>query len=410
MDTRDTRRELGRSIRLLGDEERWLFLGILVGGVGYLIWLAGTGAAVDQVADLAVGSYSIDPWSTEAAALAVTYAVLWVLLPSAAAVRYVVGNITNLRGNVEQCYRFDRPLVALVPPLVLLIAAVAVGAVRGVATWYVLAALAVANTLLLVRTVAYGYRVYSFSVPRLLQGLLFVSAAVAATATVTLASSLAGQTALVEAVAARYGVADIAFGTVSRAGVSAPALPLAAVATPAVLALAYVWVQLFASLVVRIRRPDVPRSAIRAGQRYPQVVQPGTSDRLAMGTASDGGGGDTEVEPSEQGSSPTDAAADSSPGGGGSTAETASANGNSASVDDAEQAENVSQTRVFTPPADAEDPVAAGDASRSGGPDATRTVGEDATKNEFCPICGETYAADAGHTNCPNCNAVLDRD
>ncbi|MFC7195752.1 hypothetical protein ACFQL4_15835 [Halosimplex aquaticum] len=225
MDTRDTRRELGRSFRLLGDEERWLFAGLFLGGAGYLIWLAGTGAAVDQVADLAVGSYSVDPWSTEAAALAATFAVLWVLVPSAAAVRYVVGNITNLRGNVEQCYRFDRPLVALVPPLLLLIAAVAVGAVRGVATWYVLASLAVANTLLLVRTVAYGYRVYSFSVPRVLQGLLFVSAAVAATATVTLASSLAGQTALVEAVAARYGVADIAFGTVSRAGVSAPALP-----------------------------------------------------------------------------------------------------------------------------------------------------------------------------------------
>ncbi|MFC7142243.1 hypothetical protein ACFQMA_20690 [Halosimplex aquaticum] len=401
MDTRDTRRELGRSFRLLGDEERWLFAGLFLGGAGYLIWLAGTGAAVDQVADLAVGSYSVDPWSTEAAALAATFAVLWVLVPSAAAVRYVVGNITNLRGNVEQCYRFDRPLVALVPPLLLLIAAVAVGAVRGVATWYVLASLAVANTLLLVRTVAYGYRVYSFSVPRVLQGLLFVSAAVAATATVTLASSLAGQTALVEAVAARYGVADIAFGTVSRAGVSAPALPLAAVAIPGVLAVAYVWVQLFASLIVRIRRPDVPRSAIRAGQRYPQVVQPGTSDRLAMGTASDGGGGETEVEPSEQGSSATDDAADSSPASGSSTATAATASGDGAGTTGDEQAQNVGQTRVFTPPDDA-------DLTADG--DATRAVAEDATKNEFCPICGETYEADAGHTNCPNCNAVLDEN
>ncbi|WP_436923709.1 hypothetical protein [Halosimplex amylolyticum] len=402
MDTRDTRRELGRSIRLLGDEERWLFAGLLVGGAGYLIWLAGTGVAVSQAADLAFGSYSVDPWSTEAAALAATYAVLWVLLPSLAAVKYVVGNVTNLRGNVEQCYRFDRPLVALVPPLALLAAALAVGAVRGVATWYVLAALAVANTLLLVRTVAYGYRVYSFSVPRLLQGLLFVSAAVAATATVTLASSLAGQTALVEAVAARYGVAEIAFGTVSRAGVSAPALPLAAVATPAVLALAYVWVQLFASLVVRIRRPDVPRSAIRAGQRYPQVVQPGTSDRLAMGTASDGGGGDTEVEPTESGPSGTGGGAADAPAASTGSAGGASANGDSADATGDEQAENVGQTRVFTPPDDAEGVATAGDA--------TRTVDEDATKNEFCPICGETYAADAGHTNCPNCNAVLDRN
>ncbi|WP_459194938.1 hypothetical protein [Halosimplex sp. J119] len=403
MDTRDTRRELGRSIRLLGDEERWLFAGLVFGAAGYLIWLAGTGVAVSQAADVAFGSYSVDPWSTEAATLAVTFAVLWVLLPSVAAVRYVVGNVTNLRGNVEQCYRFDRPLVALVPPLALLLVAAAVGAVRGVATWYVLAALAVANTLLLVRTVAYGYRVYSFSVPRLLQGLLFVSAVVATTAAVTRASDLAGQTALVEAVVARYGIADVAFGTVSRAGVSAPALPLAAVATPAVLAFAYVWVQLFASLLVRIRRPDVPRSEIRAGQRYPKVVRPGTTDRLAMGTAADGGGGQTEVAPGDSGSAATDDSPSPSSG------DDSSAGAPSTGGDADEQAENVSQTRVFTPPDDADDAAVGADATRSVGEEATGASDEDATKSEFCPICGETYAADASHTNCPNCNAVLDR-
>jgi rubrerythrin len=56
--------------------------------------------------------------------------------------------------------------------------------------------------------------------------------------------------------------------------------------------------------------------------------------------------------------------------------------------------DRIGQTRVYTPPEDADEPDA--------GPSA------DAVKNEFCPICGETYAADAGHTNCPNCNAVLD--
>ncbi|MFC7195751.1 hypothetical protein ACFQL4_15830 [Halosimplex aquaticum] len=145
----------------------------------------------------------------------------------------------------------------------------------------------------------------------------------------------------------------------------------------------------------------MPRSAIRAGQRYPQVVQPGTSDRLAMGTASDGGGGETEVEPSEQGSSATDDAADSSPASGSSTATAATASGDGAGTTGDEQAQNVGQTRVFTPPDDA-------DLTADG--DATRAVAEDATKNEFCPICGETYEADAGHTNCPNCNAVLDEN
>ncbi|WP_135362797.1 hypothetical protein [Halosimplex halophilum] len=409
MDTRDTRRELGRSVRLLTDEERWLFVGLVAGAAGYLIWLAGTGVAVSQVADVAVGAYTVDPWSTEAAGLAAALAVLWVLLPSAVAVRYVVRNLTNLRGNVEQCYRFDRPLVALVPPLGLLAVAVAVGAVRGAATWYVLALLAVANTLLLVRTVAYGYRVYSFSAPRLLQALVFISAVVATTATVSRAASLGGQAALVEAAAARYGVGDLVFGEVTRAGLTAPLLPLVAVATPAVLGLAYVWVQLFASLLVRVRRPDVPRSAIRAGQRYPQVVQPGTTDRLAMGTASGSGTDDGSAD----GVSESSDSAGGSAGGstaGSSTAEAESGGSDPASDEpgssgsDGDAVESPGQTRVFTPPEDADD------VSPEAASGATGGTGEPTVKNEFCPICGETYAADADHSNCPNCNAVLDRD
>ncbi|MFB6141275.1 MAG: hypothetical protein ABEJ26_12680 [Halosimplex sp.] len=391
MDTRDTRRELGRSARLVVDEERWLFLGLLAGAPGYLIWLAGTGTAVSQVAELAFGSYSVDPWSTEATALAAAFAVLWVLVPSLVAVRYVVGNVTNLRGNVEQHYRFDRPLVALVPPLVGVVAALALAAVRGGPTRDALALLAVANALLLVRTVAYGYRVYSFSVPRLLQALVFLAGLVATTATVSRAASLAGQTALVEATAARYGVADVAFGSVTRAGVTAPTLPLAAVAAPAVLAVAYVWVQLFASLVVRIRRPDVPRSAIRAGQRYPQVVQPGTSDRLAMGIASPSGDGTGTEAGGASGAGGS--AADSTDGAGSAGAKGSATDAGSSDADDG-GGNSFGQTRVYTPPEDADEVPAEG-----GG----------AVKNEFCPICGETYEADAGHEQCPNCNAVLDR-
>lgn len=394
MDTRDTRRELGRSARLLVGEERWLFVGFLVGGAGYLIWLAGTGVAVSRVATLAVGSYSVDPWSGEATALVVAFALLWVVLPSAVAVRYVTANVTNLRGNVEQYYRFDRPPVALVPPLVALAGAVAFGVARGDATSGPLVALGVANTLLLVRTVAYSYRVYSFSTPRLLRALVFLAAVVATTATATRTSSLAGQTALVEAAAAHYGVTETVFGTVVRVGVSAPLLPLAAVATPGVLALAYVCLQLFASLVVRARRPDVPRSAVRAGQRYPQVVRPGTSDRFATGTASSTGDADGGADTGARtGSESGEAGADGASGRSDDTAESGPTDGSGSTGD------NVSQTRVYTPPED--DEKVAPDSAADG---------SDAQKNEFCPICGETYAAHAGYTNCPNCNAVLERD
>ena len=220
----------------------------------------------------------------------------------------------------------------------------------------------------------------------------------ATVAAVSLASSLTGHTALVEAAAARYGVADVVFGTVSRGGVSAPTMPLVAVATPAALALAYVWVQLFASLLVRLRRPDVPRSETRAGQRYPQVVQPGTSDRLAMGTASSGGSDSTE-------SDSADARSSSGQGTSSATASTADATGDGS--DDA-ATDSVGQTRVYTPPEDAEDvpPDAVG---TTDGPTDAR-ASDEAVKNEFCPICGETYEAGAGHSNCPNCNAVLDHE
>jgi hypothetical protein len=118
-----------------------------------------------------------------------------------------------------------------------------------------------------------------------------------------------------------------------------------------------------------------------------------------MGTApSDGGettgSGDGASTPSESGQAA------------GSTAES-TANAATAGSDDS-AADSVGQTRVYTPPEDAEDvpPDAVGE---SDGPvDAGRSG--DAVKNEFCPICGETYEAGAGHSNCPNCNAVLDHE
>jgi len=364
MDTRGTRRELVASVRLFVGAERRLLAGLLGGGAGYLIWLAGTGVAAEQLAAVLVGPVSVDPWTTEAAGFTAVLALLWVVGPSLLAVRLVVGAVTNLRGNVEQRYRFDRPLVLVAPPLAALAVVLGVALVRRTVDPAVLVALGVVNVVLLVRTVAYGYRVYSLSTPRLLQGLVLVAALAVTAGVASRTASLAGQEALLEAAARRYGVADLAFRRLRYAGVSVPVLPLASAAAPGAVALTYVWFQLLASLVVRVRRPDAPRSAVRAGQRYPQVVQPGTSDRLAMGTAGeDGTDGDADEasEPDEGGDGDED---------------------------------QFSHTRVYTPPEDGFDDPAA----------------DDAVKSELCPICGATYEADAGHTNCPNCNAVLETD
>jgi len=409
MDTADIRRELGRSVRLLAGPERWLFVGLVAGSLGYLVWLAGTGVAVHQAAvALAGGAPSVDPWSSEATGMAVAFALLWVVVPAALAVRGIVGALTNLRGNIGQPYRVERPVVLLVPPLVALGVVVGVAVARESASTAVLAAVGVASAFLLVRTVAYGYRVYSFSFPRLLQALVFVAAAVAAVVVVSRADSLTGQEALVAAVADRYGITDQVFGETAAAGLSAPTLPLAAAVTPAALAAAYLAVQLLASIVVRIRQPDVPRSSIRAGQRYPAVVQPGTSRRFAMGTGSPVAGNDGGTDGTRDDGSGDASASASADGDGNAAAEasTGDSGGADVSADD-----RMGQTRVFTPPDDA-DSMAGGGPS-DGDAEATNVVdGGDggAVKSELCPICGATYEADADLTHCPNCNAVLDRE
>lgn len=372
MDTRGTRRELAASVRLLAGAERRLFAGLLVGAVGYLIWITGTGVAAGQFVTAVVGPVSVDPWSAEAAGLTALLALLWVVGPSLLAVRLVVGALTNLRGNIDQRYRLERPLVLLVPPLAALVVVLAVTVARGTVGPAVLVALGFVNVVLLIRTVAYGYRVYSLSVPLLLQTALLVAALGVSLAVVSRTAALAGQDALVRAAASEYGVDRYAFGTFQGWGLDAPFLPLAGAVLPGAIALSYVWFQILASLIVRARRPNVPRSAIRPGQRYPQVVQPGTSRRLAMGTAAETDGTDADDGgASGLGSDPDGATGDPTP---------------DASDD------RFGQTRVYTPPDDGDD----GDA------------GGATVKSELCPICGDTYAADAGHTQCPNCNAVLE--
>lgn len=408
MASRGTRRELEDSVRLLVGEERPLFLGLAAGAVGYLIWLSGTGVAVDQFLEAALGPVSVDPWSTEADLLAATYLVLWVFAPSLLAVRLVVGELTNIRGNIEKRYRMDQPLVLLVVPLAAVLVVLVAGLATGFGFWTLLG-LGAASVVLLVRTVAYGYRVYSLSFPRLLQGLVFVAAVVVSLAVASRTARLAGQEAFVRAAATRYGVHALTFGIVDLGPVSTPLLPFAGAVVPALLALAYVWFQIMASLVVRIRRPDVPRSEIRAGQRYPSVVQPGTSRRLAMGTAPD----EDEESRRRRGHEADTAGTsdrrrtggrDAGPHDGSSTAEGTADGG---SVEDgtgtaSDLAEDqFGDTRVYTPPdaRDAEEQV----------DESTDVVDGDSVKSELCPICGATYEADTDRTHCPNCNAVLEQ-
>ncbi|MEF8853772.1 MAG: hypothetical protein V5A28_15355, partial [Haloarculaceae archaeon] len=260
----ETRRELADSFRLLVREELWLFAGLLGGSVGYVIWVAGTGAAVEEFVDAFGPVIPLDPASTELW----LFALLWVVVPSVVATRYVVDHLTNLRGNVERCYRLDQPLVLFGPPALFVLGAAVFGLVGGTVGPAVVLAVGAANVVLLVRTVAYGYRVYSLSHLRLLQVLLLAAAVTTSLGLVPRLAPMAGKAALADDVVARYGLD----GTVALGTSSVPLLSVVGATVPGILAVSYLCVQVFASQVVRVRRPDVPPSAIRAGQRYPQVV------------------------------------------------------------------------------------------------------------------------------------------
>lgn len=388
MDTTIARDELVDSVRLLVDEERRLLAGLVGGGAGFLVWVAGTGVTVGRLVEMVRGPVSVDPWSGEASLLVAVFFCLWVVVPSVLAVRFVLGEVLNLRGNVEQRYRFDQPLVLLVAPLAGLVAVVGVALVLGVGVG-VLLALWVASAVLLARTVAYGYRVYSLSVPRLLQAALFVAAALVGLSVAVQTAGLADQQRLVAAAIGRAGLSGVASGTVRIGAVSAPLVALTGAAAPAAVALAYVGLQLLASLVVRARKPEVPRSAIRAGQRHPGVVQPGASERLAVGAgpaegATDDGGSATNGNGTPEGATEKRGDADEAGDGSGDD------------EDDAVGPDRFGETRVYTPSSDAQatDPE----------------LGKTSVKNELCPICGVTYEAEPDRTNCPNCNAILDED
>jgi hypothetical protein len=382
--------ELAVSVRLLAGEERRLLAGLLGGGAGYFVWLSGTGATAERLVESVLGPVSVSPWSAEATLLVVTFSVMWVLLPSVLAVRFVVDEVTNVRGNVEKRYRLERPFVLLVPPFVGLFVVLGAGLVGGFGMG-LLFVLGFVSAVSLVRTVAYGYRVYALSAPRGLQTLLFATAVFVSLATAVTSAGLAGQGELVVVAVSWAGLSGVAFGTVPVAGTAVPVLSLASATIPAIAALTYVAVQLLAGTVVRARQPEVPRSALRAGQRHPRVVQPGNGGRLAADTRP----GKTEGDPTggddpdgTTSAAPTSVAGENGPIDGDGTDQ-----GDDGDEDDSSN--RFGQTRVYTPGSDPESPDQITGAS---------------VKNELCPICGTTYEADPDRTHCPNCNAILNQE
>ena len=130
------RSELTDSFRLFATDERWVLRDLLVGAVALLVWVAGTGALATQVASALDFPLGLASGETPSVVAIAVFAVLWLAVPAVAVVVRLRQRTLNLRGNVEQYYRFDHPSALLAPPalLVSLVVAVAVG--LGAFPWF----------------------------------------------------------------------------------------------------------------------------------------------------------------------------------------------------------------------------------------------------------------------------------
>ncbi len=464
MDLGRIRSELWKSVRIVWTGERWLLAGPVVAAVVYALWVGVTGAAVSYLAPMAGVSLALAPWTGTTTALAALVALLWVVVPAGATAYAVDRQLTNHRDNLRLCYRLSHPAVLVWPPALLL--AATLGALVGLAAAPVALQVAVvaAAAFLVVRTVAYGYRVVAFSRPLLLQGVVFLSAATLAVAVLVGAATATGRQELLVDVGSGLGEATgvgglstVLSGTVDVAGASVTASVALATATMVGLSAAYVAVQSLAGLVLRIRKPTVKRSQLRTGQRFPWFLKPGAS-RGGSGDASTSG---EDATPSTAGaasgsggpSGSTMASADATGTDGGSTtkgsatggtpgtpstaAASGSPSGSSDSADDdldfldaddeddpdqsatddervedetdeadVDEADSVSHTRVFSPDRDLPD-----DADTTGDAAVTGDSGSDSSEDEVfkrCPACGEEYGRDVTGSFCPDCGARLE--
>ncbi|MDS0276197.1 zinc ribbon domain-containing protein [Halomicroarcula sp. S1AR25-4] len=390
--------EFRRSISLLRSEV-WVLTGALLGALCYGAWVLATGIAVGSATPGLASSVVTTVGDVTVTGLSVLALVLWVVVPAIAVSVLAGRRFRNEHGNLEKRYRLDHPALLLaLPGLVMggcLVATVTAGrspAVTAIAL--------VASVHLLVRTVAYGYRVYTLSVPRLFTASLAVGGAALAGGWLVTATVLAERSETAGGLVTRSGLSSVVETGLTLAGVG-PADALAVlVSVPALLATAYLAVQLVAGTVVRIQAP-LSNPTRRPGQRFP-IMPPvsrgdaGENGAVAVGSGSDDGEADTVDEVSAEDEPDTTG---------------------DASDDDR------SHTRVFTP----DDPVP----ENSGTPTEVATVDgmghdEDDTDDgweddtavfsfdredsspDVCEACGETIAADAEVSFCPNCGERLD--
>jgi hypothetical protein len=435
MDIHSLSRELGKSARISYSDEWWLFPAVLVVAIGYPLWVGASGAAVTTIAEFVGLSLAVDPWTGRTTAIAIVLGMFWVVAPAAVATQIVLNRLRNSHGNLRPCYRLRRPLALFGLPVILLVVALVTLATVGTGSLLGQIVLVVGSLLVAIRGTAYAYRVFALSLPLLAEAILFLAVS-GLSVTILAAGALgAGRRDLVADTAAGIAgvvnvpaLANYADGVVAVGSVEI-SIVAATVVVPAVLPVgAYVAIQLAVSAIQRFRKPDVKRSSLRTGQRYPGFAHPtvGSGGR-ASGTVERGqpaaGGNPTGTSDGRRGGGVTagsaDGAADPITGPGSSTGDgTGGASGEAAAAGSAaEDADagtggaddrgaddvdddvppGVRHTRVYSPPEDADDIEMADEAEA-----ARRTA-----SGKFCPSCGDSYEGET-QTFCPTCGARLE--
>jgi len=393
------RLELRQSVSLLATEW-WLLVGVVAGYVLYGVWVVATGIALGSVApSLATTVTTVG--STAVTAGTLVAAVLWLAVPALVVTRLLDRQLSNTSGNLVDRYRINHPgvLPALPGVLALLFAAAAV-AVGPSAP--VVALGAVASIHLLVRTLAFGRRVYSFSPSPLFPVLTALSSGSLA------AAWLVHTPVLPEAVgrqAARAGVGPVVETAIAG---TTPATALGVlVAVPALLSGSYLAVQALVAYRVRARAP-LANPTKRGEQRYPIMPPVPNSERPGVSPST------THTEPDDTGDESTTESDDE--------AETDTGDEPTAEPGDeathTDGSDDKSQTRVFTSPEPVPDDgemttrVAAeaeADETDDGWIDDTDifSADRDSGDEDECTACGEALPDDASVTFCPNCGQKI---
>lgn len=424
--------ELRESVSLLR-AERWVFLGLALAWIAYGAWVVATGYGLRRVTpwldSTALGTLGgVDLTATIAVA-----AVAWLVVPALVAVWLVNRRLRNDYGNLADAYRFDHPALLLVVPGTALVCCLVLSVAFGRSIG--LTVLAVAATAhLVVRTVAYGHRVYTLSSPAGLSVLVFLTALTFAVGWLATAPDVPRVTTWL----ARAGVDRTAASLLTAIGVTPTLASPAVVAVPGALVAAYLVAQAAAGAVVRSRAPlaDPQR---RPDQRFPVMPPVATRDDAPETGPTGAADADEELDHSDSPAEAEELTADIgdagatrhtgtrvySPGDSSpaepSTASDRGADGRGSdggatdapTVDGVRATDGTTDEAATGPGAELErdeQPVETGGTADDSNPDewiddtsVFTPERREGSSERYCPDCGEVVSPDA--SRCPNCDS-----